>query len=603
MWLVALFSGFTVTMALPLMGKVLSPKPLALFEVEGPSIEDEVIPEYIVDLKEGWKGKLQEQLLYFYDRYTRKEVLLFILTALIIATFAKSVCSYYQEYFMLYIGQGVVIDLRNSLYRHISSLSLGYFTEKRSGEIMSRLTYDTGAVQSCISSGLRNLLLQPCFLIIYLILALATHWKMTLVFLCVVPVIAYPVARLGRRIKKLTARSQEKMANVYSNLQETVSGIHIVQAFSMEEKENQRFREENKSLFRTLMRWARRDVLVSPLTELVSVLGIAVIAWYGCLQVIKGIITWPLFAFFIAVLGMMAQPMKRLSKVNVEIQQGLAAAERIFRVLDTPSVVREPAAAKVLARVKERIQFEDVNFSYEKEEILKKINFEAKVGEIVALVGPTGVGKTTLVNLIPRFYDPTAGKITIDGVDIKEVTFKTLRGRIGIVTQETFLFNDTIKNNIIYGKPTASKEEIIRAAKAANAHDFIMAAKNGYDTRIGERGIKLSGGQKQRLAIARAILKNPPILILDEATSALDSEAERLVQEALDKLMKGRTTFVIAHRLATVRSANKIIVLQDGGIVQTGTHEELLTQGGLYKRLYKMQFRDTDLPKKEDINK
>ena len=593
MWLAALFSGFTLTMALPLMGKVLSPKPIALFE-EKERVKEGIAPDYIKRLEESWKGKAQEKLLDFYHRYTREKILLFILIALIIATLGKNLSTYCEEYLMSYIGQGVVIDLRNSLYRHISFLSLGYFTEKRSGEIVSRLTYDTGAVQSSITSGLRNLLLQPCHIIVCLFLAFAIRWQMALVYLAVTPFVALPISHLGRRIRKLTTRSQEKMADVYSDLQETVSGIHIVQAFSMEEKEDERFREENESLFRTLMKWARRDALLSPLTEFVAVLGIAVIAWYGCMQVIKGFVSWPLFVLFVGALGSLAQPMKRLSKVNAEIQQGLAAAERIFRVLDTEATVKEAKDAQELPKIEESLRFEDVDFSYEKEEILKGISLEAKVGEIVALVGPTGVGKTTLVNLIPRFYDPTGGKITIDGEDIGKVTLKSLRGQIGIVTQETFLFNDTIRNNIAYGMPLAAEEDIIRAAQAANAHDFIMAQEKGYETIIGERGVKLSGGERQRLAIARAILKNPPILILDEATSALDSQAERLVQEALDKLMKGRTTFVIAHRLSTVRNADRIVVLERGRVVQSGTHEELMAFGGLYKRLYDMQFRDAN---------
>jgi subfamily B ATP-binding cassette protein MsbA len=598
MWLVAIFSAVSLGLTLPLIGKVLSPKPMALFaEKPAPAVAKEVLPsqiEEIEKIKESFKAKAQKNLLALYEKYTKREVLLFILITLIVATFLKGLFNYLQEYLMTYVGQGVIVDLRNTLYSHISFLSLDYFSKKRSGEIMSRITYDTGAVQSSVTSGLRNLLLQPCYIVIFLGLCFWISWQMTLLFLIVIPLVAFPVTKLGQKIHLLTARGQERMADVYSTLGETISGMNIVQAFSMEREEIKKFKERNRRLFRVIMKWAKRDILISPLTEIFLVIGIALIAWYGCLQVINGIVTLAFFMFFIACMASLVQPFQRLSKVNAEIQQGLAAAERVFRVLDTEPTVKEAEDAKELPRIKESVKFKGINFSYGKEKILKNINLEAKVGEIVALVGPTGVGKTTLVSLIPRFYDPTKGEITIDGKDIRKATLKSLRGQIGIVTQETFLFNDTIRNNIAYGMPEAAKEEIIRAAKAANAHDFIIATEKGYGTIIGERGVKLSGGEKQRLAIARAILKNPPILILDEATSALDSQAERLVQEALDKLMKGRTTFAIAHRLSTIRNADKILVLEKGRIVQRGTHEELLAKGGLYKRLYEMQFRDAN---------
>ena len=414
---------------------------------------------------------------------------------------------------------------------------------------------------------------------------------MTLLSLVIVPLVAYPTARIGKKIRKITTRSQEKMADIYSLLQETISGGHVVRAFSMEDYEIGKFRGENENLFQVIMKSMKRKSGLSPLVDFLANLGGAAVLLYGGWYVLRGDISPERFIFFIAVLAALVPPLTKLSRVNVDIQEGLSAGKRIFRMLDSQPSVKEKEDALPLPQIKEVIRFLEVGFSYGKEKVLKDINLEAKVGEIIAIVGPTGVGKTTLVNLIPRFYDATSGRIEIDNHDIKEVTLKSLRGQMGIVTQETILFNDTVRRNIAYGREDISEKEITAAAEAANAHAFIIKMPEGYDTKIGDRGARLSGGERQRLAIARAILKDPAILILDEATSALDSESERLVQEALDKLMKGRTTFVIAHRLSTVRKADIIAVLDKGEIVEKGRHEELLAKGGVYKKLYEMQFQ------------
>lgn len=538
------------------------------------------------------KERAIRRIAAFLDRYSRQQLLIIIVIALLAFTLLRGLSSFGREYLMAYVGQGVVKDLRLALYEKLQFLSLDYFSKRRTGTIISRLTNDVGFVERSVSGALRSLLQQSLSVIIFIsAMFICIPWRLALLSLIIVPLIAYPTARIGKKIRKITTRSQEKMADIYSLLQETISGGHIVRAFSMEDYEIGKFREENWNLFRVIMKSMKRKSGLSPLVDFLANLGGAVVLLYGGWYILRGDISSGYFIFFLLILASLVPPFTKLSRVNVDIQEGLAAGKRIFRVLDSQPSVKEKEDAVPLPSVKREINLVGVNFSYDEERVLKDINLRVKVGEIVALVGPTGVGKTTLVNLIPRFYDPTSGRIEIDNHDIKEVTLKSLREQMGIVTQDTILFNDTVRRNIAYGREDISKKEITAAAEAANAHYFIMRMPEGYDTKIGDRGMRLSGGERQRLAIARAILKDPAILILDEATSALDSESERLVQDALDKLMKGRTTFVIAHRLSTVRKADIIVVLDKGEIVEKDRHEELLAKGGLYKKLYEMQFQ------------
>lgn len=599
MLMVAVFSGLSLTMIVPLVGKVLSPSEEIVSD-PGPKVSPQVSANverpsskgsYLSRLPAEAKAKMLAWKEYVFVNYSREELLVFILLAFLIFTLLKGLGEFGQGYLMSFIGQGAIIDLRNAMYRRLSFLSVDYFSSERVGEVTSRLTNDLNLVQTSIASGLKNLLFQSCYLGIYLAMIFFIHWKLAFLSLLVAPFMVLPVTRIGRRLRSLSTRAQEKAADVYSTIQETISGIRIVKAFGMENHEIDKFERQNVSLFRTFVKSFKRRAGISPLTEVFATVGLVFIMWYGCKEVIHGVLSLPVFLLFCGVLASLVSPTKKLAEVNAEIQQGLAGAKRIFRLMDTQLTVKEADRAMALPPIKERVVFHKVSFAYGQEEILKDIDLDVRAGQIVALVGSSGVGKTTLVNLIPRFYDPTEGCITIDGYDIEKVKISSLRDQIGMVTQETFLFNDTLRNNTAYGRPDASDEDIVKAARAANAHEFIMATEHGYDTIIGERGVKLSGGERQRIAIARAILKNPPILILDEATSALDTQSEILVQEALNKLMQNRTTFVIAHRLSTVKSADKIVVLDEGRIVQSGTHDKLLAQGGLYKKLYDAQFK------------
>lgn len=516
-------------------------------------------------------------------------IIIFILSC----SFIKGIAEYLHEVMLEYVGQGVCKDLRNGLYRHIQGLSMDYFDRKRTGELVSRINYDVSFVLEALSGRFAKTLMDCIQLPAYATIALCIEWKLALITMIVFPIILAPIGIVGRKVRRLTKRAQEKVADISSILFETISGIQVVKAFCMERYEGRRFKHENRILFRVMVAAAKKSAILSPLTEWGAMIAISFLAYYGARLVIKEELTTGYFVVFIAAMASMVKPIKNIGKLNIGFQKAMSAADRIFQLLDTqPTLVEKPGAV-VLPRVGGEIVFEHVDFEYSQDEggVLRDINLRVRVGEIIAIVGPSGSGKTSLVSLIPRFYDPTAGRILIDGVDLRDATFSSLRGQLGIVTQETILFNDTVRNNIAYGQQDAPFEKIVEAAKMANAHDFIAPLQNGYEALIGEKGEMLSGGERQRLAIARAILKNPAILILDEATSALDTESERLVQDAIDTLMRGRTVFVIAHRLSTITHADRILVLDNGRIVQEGRHEELLSREGNYKKLYEMQFK------------
>lgn len=512
--------------------------------------------------------------------------------AIVILYLLKGACSYGQTLLMSYIGQRVVTDLRNELYSHLQKQALSFFAKNPTGTLMSRITNDVGFIQGAVSVAVTSLLKDTFTIICLVFVVFYRDWKLAIVAMIVFPLTIYPIAKFGEKMRKIATRTQITMGSFSSLLQETISGARIVKAFGMEGYENERFARENERLFRLMMKSISVKAISSPVMEFLGGIGVAAIIYYGGYQVIKGYSTPGTFFSFLAALIMLYEPIKRLTNVNNVIQQGIAAAIRVFGVMDIVPEIKDKKDATVLSPFSDSIAIIDVTFSYGNEPVLKNINLKIKAGETVAFVGMSGGGKTTLVNLIPRFYDVTAGKILIDGHDIRDVTLKSLRAQIGIVTQQTILFDDTVRNNIAYGDIEKKDDDIMKAAEAANAHNFITKLPNGYETVIGEQGVKLSGGERQRISIARAILKDAPILILDEATSSLDTEAEIEVQEALENLMKGRTTLVIAHRLSTIRNANRILVLVDGQIIEEGNHESLLEKKGEYFKLYNLQFKD-----------
>ena len=513
--------------------------------------------------------------------------------ALIIAYYVlKGLGSYFSAYLMTDIGQRVVRDIRNGLQRHILGQSASFFARRTTGQLMSRVTNDVGQVQHAVSQTVGDLLQESLALVGYAGLLFYYDAGLALVCLTGAPLIVYPLAQLGRRLRRMTRRSQEALEQLSHVSVEAFTGHRIVKAFGAEGREAQKFEGASDRLYRTNMRVTRIVSILPPIMELLGGLAIAVALWYGSREIAAGRLTSGEFTSFIAALLLMYGPVKKLSRVNASLQQALAAAERIFDLLDTHTEVQEAPGAKPLPPFRRSVEFRDVMFAYEDtpRPILRDVTLTVSAGQMVAVVGRSGAGKTTLVNLLPRFYDVTGGAILVDGIDVRQVTLASLRAQIGIVTQETVLFDDTIAQNIAFGAPHATPEQIEGAARAANAHDFIMAMPERYATTIGERGQRLSGGQRQRLAIARAILKDSPILILDEATSALDSESELLVQHALANLLRNRTSFVIAHRLSTIRRADAIIVMDRGRVVEVGRHEELLARpNGVYTRLHDMQ--------------
>ena len=524
----------------------------------------------------------------FFNKNT--QMLKIIPVAVVLIYLLRGLGMYGQEYLMSYVGQAIIRRLRNMLYDHIQDLPLSFFHQEKTGVLMSRITNDVNIIKSMVSTAVTSTL-RDCFTIIGLVgVVFYRDWSLALYAMIILPIAFLPIVKLGRKVRRVSTGCQEAMAELNTFLHETFSGNKIVKAFGMESYEKQRFHAKTMNLFRIEMKAVIARSLSSPIMEFLAGLGIAFIIWYGGYRVINGASTAGTFFSFMAAVLMLYDPVKKMSSLNNTIQEGLAASDRAFDIIEKESCIQEIENPLEIPICPHSVSFENVNFRYDDTMVLKEINLKVNTGEILALVGMSGGGKTSLVNLIPRFYDVSDGTVRIDGIDIRTASIASLRKQIAIVTQEPILFNDTIRNNIAYGNTSASFEDIVSASRAAYASDFIDRLPNKFDTFIGELGSRLSGGEKQRLCIARALLKNAPILILDEATSSLDSESEMLVQKALENLMKGRTTFVIAHRLSTIGYANRIVVIVDGEIVEQDSHENLIAKRGEYWKLFEMQF-------------
>lgn len=522
--------------------------------------------------------------------------MLYLIAASIVVVFIiRGLFFYGQNYLMSWVGQRVVIDIRGAIFRKLQRLSMSFYDKNKTGTIMSYVTNDVAALQVAMVDKAVELVTEGLVLIGSIAAMLWLDWKLTLFTFCTFPVVLWFMDFFGKKIRRNGGRIQECTAELTSVLQEVVSSARVVKSFVREDYEIKRFDAQNMTNFYANMKNIKLNALLTPTVELVAAIGVTVVMWYGGMSVINGAITAGSLVAFLVYAVNIANPIKRLTKVVASIQQALAAGERVFGILDLEENIKELPSAKLLPPVQGYVEFKHVDFAYNKDEqVIEDLSFKVNRGQIVAIVGPSGAGKSTIASLLPRFYDVTNGSIVIDGMDIRNVTLNSLREQVGIVPQETLLFNGSVYDNILYGRLDATKEEVEAAAKAANAHDFIMGLPEGYDTMLGDRGVNISGGQRQRISIARAILKNPQILILDEATSALDTESERIVQEALDRLMVGRTSFVIAHRLSTIKNADRILVMEKGRLVEDGSHEELMAQEGLYAHLYRIQYRSKE---------
>jgi subfamily B ATP-binding cassette protein MsbA len=504
----------------------------------------------------------------------------------------KGAGRYIQEYFIKTAGQLVVQDIRNDLYRHSMNLSMGYFSRSSTGNVMSRILNDVGSLQRTAADVVVEGLRESFTLVGLTVVAFQSDWRLASIAFVVMPISIVPASVIGRRIKDNTRRGQGALGNLTRVLQESLAGIKVIKAFGTETRESERFRKENQRFYYFIRKVLKYDSAATPVVEILSSIGIGAVLWYGIHRVSQGAMTQGDLSSFLAAMLMMYAPLKRLTKVSNAVQSALGSAERVFELMDEKLDIVDREDALVAARPAGHIRFDHVGFSYGEEPVLHDFNLAIQAGEIVALVGPSGSGKSTIIGLLNRFYDPQQGRILIDGQDIRQLTQQSLKQSIALVDQETFLFNDTIRNNIRYGRPEATDGEVEKAASLAYADEFLSVMPEGYETVIGDRGVRLSGGQRQRICIARAILRDAPILLLDEATSALDTESEAMVQKALVNLMENRTTIVVAHRLSTVMHADKIVVLENGRICETGSHQDLLSGEGLYRRLYEMQFAD-----------
>ena len=517
-----------------------------------------------------------------------------ISVGIVVTFFIRGIFYYGQSYLVSFVGQRVIIDVRDVLFRKFQRLPLSYFDRHQTGEIMSYIANDVAALQNALVDRLIELVTESSIFIGSLVMMVMLDWKLSLLTLITVPLVGQAMKVFGRKLKSSGTVIQERLADITATMQESIAAIRVVKSFGREDYEIERFHRQNELNFRAEMKNNQLMSLLTPTVEFLAALAVTVIVWFGGYEVVNGVITAGALVAFLTYAVNLANPVKRISRVYGAIQKAMAGADRVFAIMDLPETIVNRPGAKGLPPVRGEVVFDDVTFAYEEgNDALSQVSFSAAPGQMIAFVGPSGAGKSTIANLIPRFYEVSSGAIRIDGYDVRDVTMESLRGQIGIVPQETMLFSATVRENIRYGRLDATEEEILQAAKDANAHEFIMALPEGYETKIGERGLNLSGGQRQRIAIARAILKDPRILILDEATSALDTESEKVVQAALDRLMVGRTSFVIAHRLSTVFNADQIYVIEGGRIHEHGTHEALLAAGGLYSNLYHIQFSKT----------